>query len=159
MMPRVGAPHDAAIRVGTEPIGIGSLAPVDALQPLGDERREIGVDGATPAAEAAPTADVADQLCQHFGLRWTRHNPVWTPAALTHLRRLQRRFLEAALQLPAERRSVLLQATRLVEEQVQLRLRLEQMAAPLPDPSVDPVFTREAVAAPGLRLADSGRAG
>ncbi len=161
-MPRVGAPHDVAVRSGPEPAGVGTVAPVDALKPLADGRIEIGADAASPMTEVPPITDMAALLCQQLGLRWTRHNPVWTPSALTHLRRLQRRFLEAALQLPAERRAVLLQATQLVEEQVRLRLRLEQMAEPIADPSTDPVFAPEAAASPlpggaALRLADASR--
>ncbi len=82
--------------------------------------------------------DLTQRLCDHLGLDWTRHNPVWTPMALRLLRDLQKALLEAAIQQRAEERGELLAGVQVIERQVQLRLRMAQLAEPLPDMRDEP---------------------
>lgn len=82
---------------------------------------------AEPAAAADATPTIGDRVAQSLGLALTRHNPVWTHLAIPSLRSLQQRLLEHGLANPGAERAQVLQAVKVVEGQVQLRLRFEQM--------------------------------
>ena len=79
--------------------------------------------GIAPAGPGSP--GLAEELAGALGLGLTRNNPVWGAHALEKLRGLQHVLMRQAFGLPPEQRTLLLQAVKVLEVAVALRLRLE----------------------------------
>lgn len=71
-------------------------------------------------------ATLADELAEAIGLGLTRHNPVWTSAALDRIRELQHVLMKCAFALPQEERAPVLGGVKALELAVTLRLRLDE---------------------------------
>lgn len=109
----------------------GSAAPRPSHAP----RRDWPLDADAPphgsgsAATAFPAGPgspgLAEELAGALGLNLTRNNPVWGAHALEKLRGLQHLLMRHAFGLPPEQRTLLLQAVKVLESAVALRLRLE----------------------------------
>lgn len=97
-----------------------SHAPLDADAP---PHRLGGAAAAFPAGPGSP--GLAEELAGALGLNLTRNNPVWGAHALEKLRGLQHVLMRHAFGLPPEQRTLLLQAVKVLEVAVALRLRLE----------------------------------
>jgi hypothetical protein len=106
---------------------VGELPP----QP---RRREVMRSDLQPwqqAVSLAPPPDTAAAtlapLTRYLGPALTVASPAWSRKPLPALRALQRKLVEYSLTLPAGERGACMDAIRVVEGAVQLRLRWEQM--------------------------------
>lgn len=106
---------------------INSLPQAPTSGPVSRAHLLPGEEAASlPLPSAAPPSAISP-LTRFLGPLLTVANPVWTNEGLPRMRRLQKKLVEHSLTLPEEDRSDCMAAISVVENAVQLRLRLQQM--------------------------------
>jgi hypothetical protein len=83
-------------------------------------------DASMPSLEDQVDRKIA-LLNRAIGLRLSVNNPVWTGDPVPRMRALQKRIIEYSLGLEQPQRQPAMEAVRVVEQAVQLRLRWQQM--------------------------------
>ncbi|MGI4846643.1 MAG: hypothetical protein ACRYGK_00650 [Janthinobacterium lividum] len=117
---------------GAQPNDVGELGEIQNVA------RELTVPKALPmladgeAAVSMPNpADIIDRkiamLNRAIGERLTINNPVWSGDPIPRMRALQKRLIAYSLTLEADQRQPTMDAIRVVEHNVQMRLRWQQM--------------------------------
>jgi hypothetical protein len=98
--------------------------PASGAQPPGQPLGIASTGAAHPGPEPG-SPGLCDELSSALGLPLTRGNAVWGGNALEKLRGLQHILMKYAFTLPHDQRGPLLQAVKVLELAVALRLRFE----------------------------------
>ena len=107
-----GEIHPIGVPVILANVSVSALAPTEAAASFNPTSRRIK-SGIEP-------------LTQFLGIALTSGNPAWTGDPVPKMRALQKKLLEQGMALSGEPRGVMLSAISVVEENIQLRLRLYQ---------------------------------
>lgn len=103
----------------------GAVGDIDSAHALGPGHADSAADGVRRTA-ASPHSPMGP-ITQHLGQLLTVANPAWSGDPLPRMRALQKKLIEHSLNLSQEERGPCLQAISVVEQAVQMRLRLQQM--------------------------------